>query len=119
MKRKRMFLALALVISMGVLTLQPQDKPQEKPTGLNLRQELVKLQFVKAKEIQLLLYGFASPYGKFFWTENLPHVLTLTDFPANVDKMLAAIKEIDIKPCDLLFTVQLVLASENEEKNRF
>jgi len=116
MKGKTMSLALVLVFFMGVLTLQPQDKPQEKATWPNLRQELVKLQFVKAKEIQPLLYGFASPYGKIFWTENLPHVLTLTDLPSNVDKMLAAIKEIDIKPCDLLFTVQLILASETEEK---
>lgn len=77
---------------------------------------MVKLRFVKAKDIQPLLYGFVSPYARIHVTENLPQVLTLADLPENVDKMLAAIKEIDVKPSDFLFTVQLILASESEEK---
>jgi len=116
MKKETIAMVWVLVFFIGASSLPAQDKPQEWPISPTLRHEVIKLRFVKAKEIQPLLYGFASPYGKIFWTENLPHVLTLNDLPSHVDKMLTAIKEIDIKPSDLLFTAQLILASESEEK---
>lgn len=77
---------------------------------------MVKLNFVKARDVHPLLFGFRSPHARIQVNENLPHVLVISDLPENVDKMLAAIKEIDVKPSDFLFTVQLILASESEER---
>ena len=42
----------------------------------------------------------------------MPAVLSVSDTPENVEKLLAAIREIDVKPADVLYTVQLVLGSE-------
>jgi hypothetical protein len=39
----------------------------------------------------------------------------LSDTPEVVDKMLALIKEIDVKPAEMLFLVQIVLGSEAAE----
>jgi len=42
-------------------------------------------------------------------------VITLQDYPENMEKMLGVIKELDIKPVDLVFTVQLILGGETDE----
>ncbi len=42
----------------------------------------------------------------------MPSILSVSDTPENVEKILAAIREIDVKPADVLYTVQLVLGSE-------
>jgi len=44
-------------------------------------------------------------------------VLVVSDTPENLGKILAAIKEIDVKPKDLAFTIQLIEASETGEKS--
>ena len=44
----------------------------------------------------------------------MPTILSVSDTPENVEKILAAIREIDVKPADVLFTVQLVLGSESD-----
>ena len=44
----------------------------------------------------------------------MPTVLSVSDTPENVEKILAAVREIDTKPADVLFTVQLILGSETD-----
>ena len=44
----------------------------------------------------------------------MPSILSVSDTPENVEKILAAIREIDVKPADVLYTVQLVLGSETD-----
>ena len=39
-------------------------------------------------------------------------LLVVSDTPENLARLLAVIKEIDVKPADIMFTVQLVLGSE-------
>jgi hypothetical protein len=44
------------------------------------------------------------------------NVIVISDLPENVAKALEVIRELDVKPADLLFTVQLLLGSDELEK---
>ncbi len=79
-----------------------------------LRKEIVKLKYVRAQDIQNLLYAYVSREGHIQFNPNMPSILSVSDTPENVDKILAAIREIDVKPADVLYTVQLVLGSETD-----
>jgi len=78
----------------------------------NLRKEIVKLKYVRAEQIQSLLFTYASPLGLIQFQNSLPFVLVIRDTPENVERILAVIRELDVKPADVLYTVQLVLGSE-------
>jgi hypothetical protein len=79
-----------------------------------LRKEIVKLKYVRAQDIQNLLYAYVSREGHIQFNPNMPSILSVSDTPENVEKILAAIREIDVKPPDILYTVQLVLGSETD-----
>jgi hypothetical protein len=109
-------LAFTLAVAVPVLAEDPAGAAaqNQKAETKNLRKEIVKLKYIRGDALQNLLYNYASRDGHIHIQFNpaLPNVLTLSDTPENVDKMLAAIREIDVKPADVLFTVQLVLGSE-------
>jgi len=111
-------LALAFTVAL-VLPALAEDpaasstQDQKAETKI-LRKEIVKLKYVRAQDIQNLLYAYASREGHIQFNPNLPSVLSVSDTPENVEKILAAIREIDVKPADVLFTVQLVLGSEGD-----
>jgi len=84
----------------------------EKAETKTLRKEIVKLKYVRAQDIQNLLYAYVSRDGHIQSNPNMPTVLSVSDTPENVEKILAAVREIDVKPADVLYTVQLVLGSE-------
>lgn len=89
---------------------------QQAQTGeaKNLRKEIVKLKYVRAQDIQNLLYAYVSREGHIQFNPNMPAVLSVSDTPENVEKILTAIREIDVKPADVLYTIQLVLGSETD-----
>ena len=91
----------------------PAPQAQNDETK-NLRKEIVKLRYVRAQDIQNLLYAYVSREGRIQFNPNMPAVLSVSDTPENVEKILAAIREIDVKPADVLYTVQLVLGSETD-----
>jgi len=112
------FLALAFTLAV-VLPALAEDPAvataqEQKPEAKNLRTELVKLKYVRAQDIQNLLYAYTSREGRIQFNPSLPGVLTVSDTPENVEKILAAIREIDVKPADVLYTVQLILGSETD-----
>jgi len=90
--------------------------PQGKESSPKLRQEVVKLKYTKAQAVQGLLMAFYGPHTRIGFNQQIPDVLTIVDLPENVEKILEAIRKIDLKPRDLLFTVQIVLGSETEGK---
>jgi len=93
----------------------PAPAPQAQNTETkNLRKEIVKLKYVRAQDIQNLLYAYVSREGHIQFNPNMPSILSVSDTPENVEKILAAIREIDVKPADVLYTVQLVLGSETD-----
>jgi hypothetical protein len=110
---------LALVVLACALTIAgpalAEDAAQDqKAETKTLRKEIVKLKYVRALDIQTLLYTYVSRDGHIQSTSNMPMVLSVSDTPENVEKILAAVRELDIKPADVLFTVQLVLGSETD-----
>ena len=105
------FFAIAMFVLLG--TLSPAFAQQEKPKAPELKQEMVRLKYARPQEVQNLLRPYLNPYGQISW--NSPgndNLLVISDTPETLSRILAVIKEIDVKPVDLLFTVQLVLGSE-------
>jgi hypothetical protein len=107
-------LAFTLAIVLPVLAEDPAGPAAQaqKDETANLRKEIVKLKYVRATDIQNFLYAYVSREGHIQVNSNMPTILSISDTPENVEKILAAIREIDVKPADILFTVQLVLGSE-------
>lgn len=100
---------------------QAKSEPQ-------IRKEMVKLKYVRAQDaIQLLQAYISRPKavstGGYFLPgmvqgardANQNEILVLTDAPDVVEKMLALIKEIDVKPAEMQFMVQIVMGSEAAE----
>ncbi|MEN6561362.1 MAG: secretin N-terminal domain-containing protein [Acidobacteriota bacterium] len=116
-KMKKMMIALlalafALAAVLPALAEDPAPGQAQNAETKNLRKEIVRLKYVRAQDIQNLLYAYVSRDGHVQFNPNMPSVLAVSDTPENVEKILAAIREIDVKPADVLYTVQLVLGSE-------
>ncbi|HSA95962.1 MAG TPA: hypothetical protein VLJ16_07920 [Acidobacteriota bacterium] len=108
-------LAFTLAIAGPAWAEDPAADGQAQNTEAKaLRKEIVKLKYVRAQDIQNLLYAYTSRDGHISFNASLPSVLSVSDTPENVEKILAAIREIDVKPADVLYTVQLVLGSETD-----
>lgn len=106
MKKTTAVTALALCLAvLATAAIAQEAKPP-------LRKELVKLKYLRAEDVVRLLQTYQSPHGKLAWS---PSLITISDSPEFVEKMLAVLKEIDVKPVDLVFTVQLILGTESAE----
>ncbi len=96
-------------ITLNLYALKEERKPE-------LKKEFVKLKYAEAEEVHKVLRSFQSPYGRITSNDDL-NVITIRDIPEIVDKMLLLIKEIDVKPVDLLITVDLILGSMGMERS--
>jgi len=110
--KKAFWISAILVLSFVLLGtgLGQENKPK-------MRQEIVKLKYIDREEIRLVLSTFLSPYGRISPTER-SGLLTISDIPENVEKILAVIRELDVKPADIQFTIQLILASTEGDPGR-
>jgi hypothetical protein len=86
-----------------------------------LRIEIVNLKYTNFQSIQQVLSVYSSPYGRIspqtnYYNQNQPGTIVVRDTPEIVDKILSVIKELDVKPAELQFTVQIIQGSESEEK---
>ena len=82
-----------------------------------MRQEIVKLKYSDSDDLRIILSTFLGPYGRISPTER-SGILTISDIPENVEKILAAIRELDVKPADIQFSIQLLLASTTDEPGK-
>lgn len=118
--KKTMVALVALAFTLFIVAPALAEDPAAGPAGgqreeaRNLRTEIVKLKYVRAQDIQQILYAYVGREGRIQFNPNMPSVLSVSDTPENVEKILAAIREIDVKPADVLYTVQLVLGSETD-----
>jgi hypothetical protein len=103
-----LLLALAVLLTAAAYGQEPAPK---------MRQEVIKLKYIDIREIRVILSPFLSPDGRISPTES-SGILTISDYPENVEKILAAVRELDVKPVDMQFTIQLVLASASAEPGR-
>ncbi len=108
-------LAFALAAAAPVFAAgTPQEKASPKP---ELKNELVRLKYLRTGS---RLFDFIRTYlSRDGRTTGGPtdNVVVISDYPENVDRAVQAIRQIDVKPADILFTVQLVLGSVSGEKN--
>ena len=79
-----------------------------------MRQEIVKLKYIDKEEILNVLYTFLSTAGKISPSPR-SGLLTVSDIPENVEKILEVIRQLDVKPVDIQFTIQLIMASAKDE----
>lgn len=107
-------LAFALVVIAPVFAedAAQEAKPSTKPP---LKTELVRLKYLHGSMMMGLINTYLSRDGR---VSPVPDskILVISDYPENIERVLQAIRQIDVKPADLQFTVQLVLGSEEAEK---
>jgi hypothetical protein len=75
------------------------------------------LKYVTAGRIEQLLRPYLSREGHISRMPN-ERAMVISDRPENIEKALQVIKQMDIKPADILFTVQLVLGAETGEPGK-
>ena len=106
--------ALSAVLCAAVIVFTSAGLSQEaaKPA---MRQEIVKLKYIKNNQILSVLYTFLSPQGRINPNPE-SGLITVSDLPENVDRILSVIREFDVKPADIQFTVQLVQGSTGPDE---
>jgi hypothetical protein len=82
-----------------------------------MRQEIVKLKYIDKEEILNVLYTFKSPEGRISPSPK-SGLLTISDYPENVEKVLEVIRQLDVKPADIQFSIQLIMASTEGDSER-
>jgi len=116
---KKGILAFVVLVFAFAVTVPvfAEDATQEKvETKAPLRKEVVQLKYLRTSDN---LFNFIQTYlSRQGRTAGGPtyREFVISDYPENVEKVLQAIRQIDVKPADLQFAVQLVLGSEAEEK---
>jgi len=103
---------LLVLVLLGATSLSAFASEDQAPKP-ELRKELVKLKYVRARQVYELLMGYQSEYGRIRINDEL-NIVTIQDTPEIVDKMLSVVNEIDVKPVDILFTVDLIVGSFEE-----
>jgi hypothetical protein len=99
--------AVAILFIFTCLGMAQESRPK-------MRQEIVKLKYIKNNQILSVLYTFLSREGRINPNPE-SGLITISDYPENVEKILSVIREFDVKPADLQFTIQLVLGSASGE----
>jgi hypothetical protein len=90
---------------------------QRSQEGGETKTEIVTIKYIDVKWAEDLLHPYSSRRGTIRRLHE-GNKLVIEDTPENVEKILAILKKIDIKPLDLQFNVDLILgstASESEE----
>jgi hypothetical protein len=106
MKKSMGILCVFLLLTGITLNLYASED-ERKP---ELKKEFVKLMYVDADEVHKVLSSFQSQYGRITSNDDL-NIITIQDTPEIVNKMLSIINEIDVKPIDILITMDLILGS--------
>lgn len=111
MKKTLACLSMILILAAAAaLPVRAGEESQQAKTPL--RTEIVKLRYVQAEAVRTLLYPYLSRDGGMISDNGAPHILTISDHSENVEKILAAVRTLDVKRGDVLLTVQLVLGSQ-------
>jgi len=108
------FLALFLLVGSMPILYAHQNTEQLSP-----KKEIVKVNYIDARSAYSILTPYMSRNGKLQLVRE-SNMLIIEDIPEIVEKILAILKEIDIKPLDLQFTVDLIVGymSEGSQDDR-
>lgn len=106
MKRIFVFILAALILGAALAPLQAQEAKAPK-----LKNEMVRLKYLSAGQVERLIRPYMTGEGFTAADPRGEKLLVIHDYPEFVDKIMAVIKEIDVKPADIMFTAQLVIGS--------
>ncbi len=106
MKKVLLFLLVCLFLSAAVLAQQNVEMP-------SLRHEIVEVKYINANWALGLLKQYMSRNGKINQIPGTNKVI-IEDTAEIVDKILSILEEVDAKPLDLQFNIDLLLGSTQE-----
>ncbi len=107
MKKIIVFLLVCFVLTGVSFGLQQNI---EKP---KLQNEIVEVNYIDASRAIGLLRQYMSRYGKINQIQGTNKVI-IEDTPEIVDKILAILKDVDVKPFDLQINIDLLLGTTDE-----
>lgn len=107
-------LAFTMAVALPVLAQDPAQEAAAKPAG-TIKTELLHLKYFSGGSMMPLVRTYLSRAGNVMPGPN-DKILVVQDYSENIARLRQAVAEVDVKPADLFFTVQLVLGSEEEEK---
>jgi len=81
---------------------------------IKARKEIVKVNYIDARSAYSILMPYMSKNGKLQLVRE-SNMLIVEDIPEITEKILSILKEIDVKPLDLQFTVDLILGSMSRD----
>lgn len=106
MKKFFVIVLVALILGTALAPLQAQEAKAPK-----LKNEMVRLKYLNAGQVLTLIKPYMSREGFPATDRREDKLLVISDYPEFVEKILAVIKDIDVKPADIMFTAQLVVGS--------
>lgn len=106
MKKATIFF-VSLFLFAGMI---PMLNAQQDTGPSNLRKEIVKVNYIDARSAYSILLPYMSKNGKLQMVRE-SNMLIIEDIPDIAEKILSILKEIDVKPLDIQFTVALILGS--------
>ncbi len=110
MRKATIFLVVLFLLG-GVI---PVLDAHQNTGQSNLRKEIVKVNYIDARSAYSILMPYMSKNGKLQLVRE-SNMLIVEDIPVIVEKILSILKEIDVKPLDLQFTVDLILGSMSRD----
>jgi len=93
----------------GQAQTAPPTKPEKAPA---VKTEIIRFQFAQRNSVYAMLVSHKSRWGVVTMTDE--KTIVVTDTPEILEKMISIVKEIDVKPVEIQFTVQLVQGTEAE-----
>ena len=112
--KKVVLIAIFVIMAIFLVSVKAGWGQEVRP---KMRQEIVKLKYIDKNEILSVLLTFASREGRISPSPE-SGLITVSDYPENVEKILEVIRKLDVKPADIQFSIQLVLGSAaGEEKS--
>lgn len=101
------FVVLGLLMASSLGLSWDQDRGEVKKA-------IVKVNYIRVHTAADILRSYSSPYGKIQILRER-NTLIIEDKPEFVDKLLSILKEIDAKPLDLQFKVELILGTKTPD----
>lgn len=104
------------IILLGIFILGGVTQILHSSTGESeLRKEIVKVKYINVFDAYSVLTKYISPKGKIQPMIRVNR-LVIEDVPEVMDKLLSILKELDVRPVDLEFSVELILGSKTLDK---
>jgi len=117
--KKGILALVALAFALAVIApVFAEDAPQEKAeTKAPLKTELIRLKYYSYTKMMRLITMYLGPDSHIGQGPD-EKIVVIKDSQENIDKVLQVIRQIDVKPADLQFTLQLVQGAETGEPGK-